>query len=358
MKKFSMKKLFSFLFNRKHSNMTISYGIVVLMYLIIEVLIKTNNLSYLLTSLLVPTCCYIIVALALNLVVGFSGDLSLGHAAFMGIGAFVGSAISNYVYSLVPNIALRVIVAILAGSIISGIFGYLISIPVLKLSGDYLAIVTLAFCQIVKSLLNNIYLGFDDSGIHFSFINQNFTLDGGKMLINGPVGSTGNTKFSNFTVAIIMVLFTLFIVFNLINSKYGRAIKASRDNKIAASSIGIDVIKAKTLCFVVSSILAGGAGALYALNYTTLSVAKFDFNLSIMILVYVVLGGLGNIPGTIVATTILVLLPELLRSLSDYRMIAYALVLIMIMLISNNETIKNSFNSLIGIFKRKDQNNA
>ena len=353
-----MKNIFETLFDKKHRKMTVSYGIVVLAYLIIELLIKTNNLSFLLTSLLVPTCCYIMVALALNLVVGFSGDLSLGHAAFMGIGAFVGISISNYVYFLIPNDILRVIVAIVIGAISSGILGYLISIPVLKLSGDYLAIVTLAFCQIIKSLLNNVYLGFDNSGIHFSFINQSFTLNGGKMLINGPVGSTGNTKFSNFTVAIIMVLLTLTVVFNMMHSKYGRAIMASRDNSIAASSVGINVTKAKTLCFVLSSIIAGAAGGLYALNYTTLTPAKFDFNLSIMILVYVVLGGLGNVSGTIISTTILVLLPELLRSVSDYRMIAYALVLILIMLISNNDSIKNFYDSLKNRFKIKDKKNV
>ena len=298
------------------------------------------RMSRLFTSLLVPTCCYIIVALSLNLVVGFSGELSLGHAGFMAIGAFTAVCVSGLCATSVPSGILRLVLSVICGSIISGIFGLLISVPVLKLSGDYLAIVTLAFGQIIKSLINNIYLGFDARGMQFSFVTNDLSLEGGKMLISGPMGATDTAKISNFTSGFIMILIALFVIYSLIDSKYGRAIMAARDNRIAAESIGINISKTKTLAFVTSAVLAGAAGALYALNYSTLQPAKFDFNTSILILVYVVFGGLGNINGTIVATTVLYILPEMLRSLQDYRMLIYAVVLIIVMQITNSSRLR------------------
>ena len=138
----------------------------------------------------------------------------------------------------------------------------------------------------------------------------------------------------------ILILCALFVVYNLIDSRNGRAIMAARDNRIAAESVGISVSKTKTLAFVISSCLAGAAGALYALNYSSFVATKFDFNNSILLLVYVVLGGLGNMSGTIISTALLVILPEMLRFLQSYRMLIYAVVLIVIMLVSNNEWLK------------------
>ncbi len=328
------------LFNKKNRARTISFLLVVVAYAVIEILTHTIRMSRLFTSLLVPTCCYIILALSLNLVVGFSGELSLGHAGFMAVGAFTAVTASGLLASSVTNEILRLVIAIVCGSFLSGIFGLVISVPVLKLSGDYLAIVTLAFGQIIKSLINNIYLGFDDRGMQFSFVTNNLSLEGGKMLISGPMGATDTAKISNFTSGFILILITLFVIYSLINSKYGRAITAARDNRIAAESIGVDISRTKTLAFVISATLAGAAGALYALNYSTLQPAKFDFNTSILVLVYVVFGGLGNINGTILATTVLYVLPELMRSLSDYRMLIYAIVLIVVMQITNSARIR------------------
>ena len=343
-----MKKFFDSLIKFKnHKN--ISYLLVVLTYIIIEILTHSFRMPRLFTSLLVPTSCYIVMALSLNLVVGISGELSLGHAGFMAIGAFSGVVVSGLLQDIVTNEIIRLIIAMLVGSIIAGIFGYIISVPVLKLSGDYLAIVTLAFGQIIKSLINNIFLGIDSSGLHFSFVNNNITLNGGRMLLSGPMGATDTAKISNFTSGFILILITLFIIYSLMNSKYGRAIMAARDNVIAAESIGINISKTKTLAFVISAILAGAAGCLYALNYSTLQPSKFDFNTSILVLVYVVFGGLGSINGTIIATTILYVLPELLRSLQDYRMLIYAIVLIIMMQLSNS----NSFKQYINRFKNK-----
>ena len=181
------------------------------------------------------------------------------------------------------------------------------------------------------------YLGFDESGLHFSLVEQKFQLsDTGTMIINGPIGVSGVTKISTFTSGVVLILVTLFFVLNFINSRTGRAVMAVRDNKIAADSIGISVTRYKLLAFVVSAAFAGAAGTLYAMNFSTVTAAKFDFNTSILVLVFVVLGGLGNIWGSIIAAALLTLLPELLRGLSNYRMLIYAVLLIAMMLFNNS----------------------
>ena len=166
------------------------------------------------------------------------------------------------------------------------------------------------------------------------------------MIISGPMGVTGNETLSTFTAGIILILVSLFVVYNIMYSKDGRAIMACRDNRIAAETVGIRVSRTKTLAFVISSALGGAAGALYMMNYSSVAATKFDFNTSILILVYVVLGGLGNMTGTIVATTVLVALPELLRSMASYRMLIYAIVLILVMIVTNNETFRVFFATL------------
>ena len=337
--------MFKRIFDKKHRSRTISYLIVIFAYIILELLLKTGSISSRFKSLLVPTTCYIVVAIALNMVVGISGELSLGHAGFMCVGAFTGVCVSGILSSSISNEILILIISIIVGAIVAGIFGLLISIPVLKLEGDYLAIVTLAFCQIIQSLIMNVYLGFDSNGLHFSFVEKKFELlEGGKFLLEGPMGASGTNRIANFTAGIILIIVALVIAYNLIYSKNGRAIMASRDNRIAATSVGVNVTKVKTLIFVLSACLAGAAGALYSMNYSTLTASKFDFNLSILILVYVVLGGLGNITGTIIATTALILIPELLRSIADYRLIIYSIILIATMLITNNSMIKKNIN--------------
>jgi branched-chain amino acid transport system permease protein len=292
-------------------------------------------------SLLVPVTCYIVAALGLNLNVGVSGELNLGQAGFMCIGAFSGVCVSGALAGIIPNGIIRLLVAIIIGALLASLFGILIGVPVLKLQGDYLAIVTLAFGEIIKSLINNVYVGFDSNGFQFSFVENKLKLaPGGKALISGPMGATGTQRIATFTVGVILILAALTIIYNLIYSRSGRAIQACRDNRIAAESVGIHVANTKMLAFVVSAALAGAAGALYGLNYTTLIPSKFGFNLSILILVYVVLGGLGNMTGTIISTIVLVLLPELLRGLQDYRMIIYSIILILTMILSNNEKVK------------------
>ena len=332
-----MKNFISKLFDQKLRSRTISYLLVIIAFIILQIMSSTGGLSSLLKSLLVPVCCYTVAAIGLNLNVGFSGELNLGQAGFMSVGAFTGICVSGVLASSITNPLLRLIIAIVAGALIAAAMGYIIGIPVLKLQGDYLAIETLAFGQIIKSLITNMYLGFDENGLHMSFVENKVSLGaGGKMLLQGPMGATGTQRIATFTIGVILILCALTIVYNLIYSKSGRAIMGCRDNRIAAESIGINVANTKMLAFIISASLAGAAGALYGLNYSTLVPNKFDFNTSILILVFVVLGGLGNMTGTIISTTILMLLPELLRSLQDYRMLIYAVVLIVIMLVTNN----------------------
>ncbi|MCM1112269.1 MAG: branched-chain amino acid ABC transporter permease [Muribaculum sp.] len=317
----------------------ITMGLVASAYVIVQILIGTGNISSLMKGLLVPLCIYAILAVSLNLTVGILGELSLGHAGFMCIGAFSSAFFSKCMKMFVPGMpgGLRFLLAILIGAAAAGVFGILIGIPVLRLKGDYLAIVTLAFGEIIKNIINILYLGIDENGLHFS-IKSSLDLhmeDSDKIIINGAMGITGTPGDSNFTVGVILLLLTLFIVLNLTNSRDGRAIMAIRDNTIAAESVGIPVTKYKMMAFSISAALAGVAGVLYAHNLSTLTATpkNFGYNMSIMILVFVVLGGMGNIRGSMIAAVILTLLPELLRGVvSDYRMLIYAVILIAMML--------------------------
>ncbi|MCB7321136.1 branched-chain amino acid ABC transporter permease [Lacrimispora sp. 210928-DFI.3.58] len=319
-------------------NNMITYAIVVIAYLIMQILIGAGQVSSLMKGLLVPFCIYVIMAVSLNLTVGILGELSLGHAGFMCVGAFAGALFSKCVKGAMdPTVAM--LIAIVIGAVVAAVFGVLIGIPVLRLRGDYLAIVTLAFGEIIKNLVNAVYLGRDSQGFHISFkdsISLNLE-EGGEVLIKGAQGITGTPQAATFTIGVILVIITLFIVMNLVNSRTGRAIMAIRDNRIAAESIGINITKYKLLAFSVSAGLAGVAGVLYAHNLTTLTALpkNFGYNMSIMILVYVVLGGIGSIRGSVIATVVLYLLPEMLRGLSNYRMLMYAIVLILAMLFNS-----------------------
>ena len=315
----------------------ITYGIVVVAFIIVEIMISTGSISSLMKGLLVPLCVYVIMAVSLNLTVGILGELSLGHAGFMCVGAFTSAVFTKCMMHTITVPTVRFLLALLVGVVCAGICGVLIGIPVLRLRGDYLAIVTLAFGEIIKNLVNVIYLGRDSAGFHFSMkdiMALNMEPDG-EVIIKGAQGITGAPTDSNFTLGIILLLITLFIVLNLIHSRAGRAIMSIRDNRIAAESIGINITKYKILAFSISAALAGAAGVLYAHNLSTLTALpkNFGYNMSITILVFVVLGGIGNIRGSIISAVVLTLLPELLRFLSDYRMLIYAVVLIVTMIL-------------------------
>ena len=335
------------------------YLLVTAGFVVMQILSGAGMLGSSTKGYLVPICAYVSLAISLNMLVGICGELSLGHAGFMGIGAFSGIVVAALLKDVIASDALRLLFAMIGGGILAGVVGFAIGIPVLRLRGDYLAIVTLAFGEIMKNIIGNLYAGTDDKGFHMAITTTKMALgEGGKYIINGPLGATGVQKLATFPMGYVLVLFTLFVVLNLVNSKEGRAIKAVRDNRIAAESVGINVTAFRMKAFVVAAVLAGMAGALFGLNYSSVSATKFNFNTSINILVFVVLGGMGNIMGSVISATVLYVLPEAMRSLEDYRMILYAVVLILVMLFTWSPKIKelvSVVNAKIGgIFKKKE----
>ncbi len=346
----------------------LTYAGVIIAFIIVSALKANGGLNRSQTGLLVPICCYIVMAVSLNLTVGILGDLSLGHAGFMSVGAFTGIITAMSLANVIPSAPVRLALAMIVGAFFAAVIGFLIGIPVLRLTGDYLAIVTLAFGEIIKELITCLLVGVDSEGLHIIFnvsgsktANDLNLLEGGKVIIKGAQGATGTKTIASFTAGFILVMITLVIVQNLIRSRQGRAIMAVRDNRIAAKSVGINVTKYKMMAFVTSAALAGAAGALFGLNYSNLAATKFDFNTSILVLVFVVLGGLGNIWGSIIATVVLYILPEALRGFASYRMLIYAIVLIVVMLTTNNPVLKTwreELRAKLGKNKNKEATDA
>ena len=305
---------------------------IVIAYFVMNTLNNSGVLSNVMSGLLVRICVWSIMAVSLNLVVGILGELSLGHAGFMYVGAFTGSLFTQITADMISNDLLRFVIGILIGAVTAAIFGILIGSAVLRLQGDYLAIVTLAFGEVIKGILGTVIVAFDSKGFHFSLNNTTDLLEkgvkSGDIIVKGSQGILKIQRSSTFLIGII--------VMNLSDSRSGRAIKAVRDNKIAAETVGINISKFRLLAFTISAALAGVAGVLYSHNLGMLQPSKFDFNTSINVLVMVVLGGMGNIPGSIVAAVVLTILPEKMRFLNDYRMIIYAIVLIVLMIFTWN----------------------
>ena len=295
-----MKKLL----NKKNIKAII---IAALVYVVVTALTATGILSRHYQSLLVPVGVNIILAVSLNLTVGFLGELTLGHAGFMSVGAYAGCLFT--VYANLPTY-IEFPIALLIGGVVAALFGIIIGVPALRLKGDYLAIVTLAFGEIIRSVFTNLEI------------------------TGGAGGLKGIDKTSNFTIVFVAALITIIVISNLVHSRHGRAICSIRDNIIASESVGINVVYHKLLAFVIAAFFAGVAGVIYGHNLGILKPATFDFNKSIEILVIVVLGGMGSIVGSIVSATIITLLPEVLRFLSDYRMLIYAVVLVVMMVLN------------------------
>ena len=327
---------------------------VIVGYAIMQSVINANLASPLIKGLMVPLCIYSILAISLNLVVGISGELSLGHAGFMCIGAFASCIFTRYMKWLGNESLLIFIIAILIGAVAAGLAGFLIGIPVLRLRGDYLAIVTLAFGEIIKNVINAIYLGVDSTGFKFSMkdsLDLNLG-EGGVVIIKGAQGITNAPRYSTFLIGAIILLICVVILNNFINSYYGRNIMAIRDNRIAAESIGLNAGRYKLLAFTIGSAMAGVAGVLYAHNLNTLAALpkNFGYNMSITILVFVVLGGMGNIRGSIISAVILTVLPEFLREFSNYRMLVYSILLVTLMIFSNAPALKDFRENLLSKF--------
>ena len=329
----------------------ITYIMLIAAFVIVQILLAAGEMSYMMQDLLVPLCVYAILAVSLNLTVGILGELSLGQAGFMCIGAYSGSLFSNLMETAIPEAMIRFPIALLLGGICAAIFGILIGIPVLRLRGDYLAIVTLAFGEIIKNICASIYLGKDSNGFHISLKSvseMNMAADG-EMLINGALGINGTPKDSNFLIAFIILFVTVVVSYNFVYSRTGRAVMSVRDNRIAAESIGINITKYKLITFALTAFLAGVAGVIYSHNFSTLQASKFDYNMSILVLVFVVLGGIGSIRGSVIGAVALTLIPELLRDtiVGDYRMLFYAIILIAMMLFTSNKAFKDKLISLV-----------
>ena len=288
--------------------------IAIAVYAAVMGLVGAGALSRQMMSLITPICVYVMLAVSLSLVVGFLGELSLGHAAFMSIGAYAGGLFLIGTEEVLPTVV-SIPLAVILGGACAAILGVIIGIPVLRLKGDYLAIVTLGFGEIVKSVFNAM------TGI----------TGGAKGLSGIPLVTT----YRNFTFVFILMLLVIIVVAHMVNSRHGRAVCAVRDNYIAAEAVGIPVSKYKILAFVVAAFLV------YAGNLGILKPVNFDYNTSIEILVMVVLGGMGSIRGSIIAAVILTALPEVLRGAADYRMFIYALALIIMMLFNNSAFKKN-----------------
>ena len=295
------------------------------LFVVMAALLYTGHLTRQVTNMLVPVAVYIVMAVSLNLVVGLLGELSLGHAGFMSVGLFSGCLVAIALHTTALPLGVRLPVSMLAGGLMAAVFGLLVGLPALRLRGDYLAIVTLACGEIIKNIITNLNitggaLGLDTSSIYA----------GAKDLL--PYGA-------------VLVLLTVAVMLNLKRSKYGRAIMAIRDNRIAAESVGLNVTWYKLAVFVIAAFFAGCAGVLYGHSLANIKAAAFDYNMSIEILVIVVLGGMGSVPGSVISAIVLTVLPEALREVADYRMLVYAIVLILVMQATNNPTMKRFFAS-------------
>ncbi len=281
-----------------------AYGVIVL-------LMEGDILSRHFKSLMVPVGINVILAVSLNLTVGYLGELTLGHAGFMSVGAYVGCIFST-TSGLPPMLSF--LGGLILGGLAAAVAGLVIGIPVLRLKGDYLAIVTLAFGEIIRSVMVNLKITGGASGYKGIPMLTDFT--------------------SNYTVVFVVLVLTILIISNLMRSRHGRAICSIRDNVIAAESVGINVTYYKIFAFVVAAFFAGIAGVLYGHHVGSLSPANFDYNKSIEILVIVVLGGMGSLKGSVIAAILITVLPEALREFADFRLLAYSVVLIVMMLLN------------------------
>ena len=312
----------------------INYIAVGLFLIISSLLFYTGNLSRSDTSLFIQIGYSIILAVSLNLVVGFLGELSLGHAGFMCVGANIGCYIALQILPIVQNKLLVLIIGMLIGGLSAAVFGLIIGLPALRLKGDYLAIVTLAFGEIVRTIVKNL------------------------PFFGGAKGfKTTDMKYGSslFIVAFVVVLVMLFIVQNFIRSKHGRAVTAIRDNEIAAKAMGINVTYYKIFIFVLSAFFAGVAGVIYGSNVSPVVYTTFDYNYSIEILVMVVLGGMGNISGSIISAALLtfvnVKLTALGGDLAALKYLIYSIILIVMVMFNNAPAFIPVRDKIFGFFR-------
>lgn len=301
----------------------ITYYIIIAIVAVMAVMASTGDLKRSTMGLLARIAYSIIMALSLNLVVGFLGELSLGHGGFMCVGAYIGCFCANYLHNVIGSPLLVLILSMIIGGLSAAFFGLIIGLPALRLKGDYLAIVTLAFGEIVRNIFKNL------------------------PWFGGAMGLSTTTYSANslFVVGFAVVILVLFLSQNLIRSKHGRAVTAIRDNEIAAKAMGINVTFYKLLIFVISAAFAGVAGVIYGHFTTPVMYSFFSYNYSIEVLVMVVLGGMASLNGSIIAATLITLVNFFLQDklsgdLAALRLLVYALILIFIVLFNNSPAFK------------------
>lgn len=292
-------------------------------YVLMRVLFAAGIINTYWQGIVLNICINVILTVSLNMTSGFLGELALGHAGFMAAGAYA-SAFFSKTLKLLPVIEFPA--ALLIGGLTAMLLGFIVSLPALRLRGDYLAIITLAFGEIVRNLLKNMDI------------------------VGGTKGYSGIPAYTTFTWAYLMAVICVLATRSLINSRQGRSIISVREDEIAAEASGVNTNTYKFLAFVFSAFFAGVAGALYAHYMRFLQPGVFTLDKSIEILVMVVLGGMGSIRGSVISSVILTVLPELLRSMSDYRMLAYSVVLIMMMLSKHSETVQAALEKVKGMF--------
>ncbi len=325
----------------------INYGIVLALLIFGVAMLMTGRLRSSTAQLLAQMGYSIILAVSLNLVVGFLGELSLGHAGFMCVGSYIGGFCAILLkQNVLPGMKLPVIIiAMLIGGAVAALFGFIIGLPSLRLKGDYLAIVTLAFGEIVRNI----------------FKNQEI-FGGARGLTTGSLTYDTRQSPTLFIVTFIVALIMLIVVQNLVKSKHGRAITAIRDNEIAAKAMGINVTFYKLFVFIIAAFFAGCAGVIYSHTTTPVLYTFFSYNYSIEILVMVVLGGMGSISGSILAAIFItgmnfVLQSQLSGDLASLRNVVYAIILIVVVVFGNAPALKSfrekySFGALIARFRK------
>lgn len=322
----------------------VNYTVVAIVAVVFGAMSITGSLPFSTVNLLEKIAISIILATSLSMVVGFLGELSLGHAGFMCLGAYLGGKVSCLLEPIFGNGIISLLISVVAGGLIAAVFGIIIGLPALRLKGDYLAIVTLAFGEIVRSV----------------FMNSSDESFGGSLGLSTP----RYDKKYLFIIAFVFVLVCLAVIQNFIRSKHGRAITSIRDNEIAARATGINVTKYKLSVFTISSLFAGIAGVLYSYNNYTVQSTNFDYNYSIEILVMVVLGGMGNINGAIIAATLITYLDTTLQTvltdnLAVLQDLFYALILIILVIYNNAPSLKSfrathNFKALLNKLKKHD----
>jgi len=258
----------------------------------------------------------VILAVSLNLVNGHTGQFSLGHAGFMAVGAYLSAAVTLFIGPRLlgdePGVALEHVLflgALIAGGLSAAFAGLLVGVPSLRLKGDYLALVTLGFGEIIRVTFQNVEV------------------------LGGALGLNGIPYYTNIFWVLAFVAITIFVIVCVVNSTYGRGFLATHDDEIASEAVGLDTTRYKITAFVIGAFFAGIAGGLYGHFKMTITPTGFDFSKSIEIVVMVILGGMGNTIGVILAAVLLTLLPEVLRPIAEYRMILYSFMLIVLMIL-------------------------